>query len=180
MGARQRHWKESRGRSCQVWDGAHWAGTARAAQQHPTALRRRGRGSVARLEVQELGCVPSSSQSGRKKLLPLFLRRKFLSQKRGAARSHALVQSHHSYTEEEILRGWKQPTNWFCTQRGDWEYLTTRNQQCLQLLLKTSIPGQPGLIHSGKSKHLPEVGTVFLVVPATVMGPGGLSSHSSR
>lgn len=24
-----------------------------------------------------------------------------------------------------------------CTQRGDWEYLTTRNQQCLQLLLKT-------------------------------------------
>uniref|UniRef100_A0A8C3QJ31 Uncharacterized protein n=1 Tax=Cyanoderma ruficeps TaxID=181631 RepID=A0A8C3QJ31_9PASS len=27
--------------------------------------------------------------------------------------------------------------SWFCTQRGDWEYLTTRNQQCLQLLLKT-------------------------------------------
>lgn len=27
--------------------------------------------------------------------------------------------------------------SWFCTQREDWEYLTTRNQQCLQLLLKT-------------------------------------------
>lgn len=92
MGARQRHWQESRGRSCQAQDGAHRAGTARGAQQHPTALRRRGRGSVAQLEVQELGCVPSSSQGGRKKLLPQFLRRKFLSQKRGAARSHALVQ----------------------------------------------------------------------------------------
>lgn len=26
--------------------------------------------------------------------------------------------------------------SWFCTQRGDWEYLTTTNQQGLQLLLK--------------------------------------------
>lgn len=180
MGARQRHWQESRGRSCQAQDGAHQAGTAGGAQQHPTALRHRGQGSVARLEVQELGCVPSSSQGGRKKLLPQFLRRKFLSQKHGAARSHALVHSHCPYTQEEILHGWQQPTNWFCTQSRDWEYLITRNQQCLQLLLKTSIPGYPGLIHSGKSKHLPEVGTVLFVLPATVMGPGGLSSHSSR
>lgn len=49
---------------------------ARGAQEHPTALRHRGWGSMAQLEVQELGCVPSSSQGGRKKLLLLFLRRK--------------------------------------------------------------------------------------------------------
>lgn len=53
--------------------------------------RHRAWGSTAQLGVQELGCVLSSNQKGRKKLLLLLLRSKFLSQKHGAACSSALV-----------------------------------------------------------------------------------------